>query len=50
MKKKKVKWHLCFFNWVQHPVGNFRRCKVCDRQQYKVYLDSGILSGWLNMS
>lgn len=27
----------------------FRKCRICNRKQYKVYTDSGVLSCWLDL-
>ena len=40
----------CIFHKWEYIGDNFRRCTKCGKEQYKVYLDSGILSGWLDMT
>jgi len=45
---KKRLFHI-FHKWSYKGIMNWRECLICGKQQYKVYLDSGILSGWLTM-
>jgi len=46
-KKKYPWWHILFHQWDVR--GPFRKCLICKKRQYKVFLDSGILSEWFDL-